>query len=222
MNACIICKSGVANGELFCTECSKFALKYERRCKKCGAFTLNPELSDCYLCKGKKFYFDAIFSHFIYSGAVAMAISSMKYGKVQSFAEVMGKYIALNTPYEIVKGRTVIFPPMRFFDKLIRGFNQAEIFADRVSLKYKLKLDASLLKKVKKTRQQASLTYEERQTNLNGAFQLTRDVKGESFLIVDDVCTTGSTINEISKLLKHNKAKSVNAVTLARTSPYFS
>jgi ComF family protein len=145
----------------------------------------------------------------------------MKYGGVRYYAEIIGSYLAENVPVELVEGRTVIFPPMTFFDKFKRSFNQAEIIADKMALKHNLIFDSRLLKKVRKTKPQASLTYAQRQTNLKNAFKLTRSVKGENFLIVDDVCTTFSTINTISRLLKNNGAESVNAVTFARTSQYF-
>lgn len=146
----------------------------------------------------------------------------MKYGGIRSYAEIIGTYLAEKIPPEIVSERTVIFPPMSFLDKFRRSFNQAEIIADRIAQKHKLVFDNRLLKKVKKTKPQASLNYEERQTNLKNAFKLTKSVKNEKFLIVDDVCTTFSTINTIAKLLKQNGAESVNAVTFARTSQYFS
>ena len=145
----------------------------------------------------------------------------MKYGKVRNIAEILGGYLAKNAPLELVEGRTVIFPPMRFWDKLLRSFNQAEIFADRVAKRHGLRFDPKLLKKIRKTRHQAGLDYEERRENLKDAFALTRSVKGEKFLIVDDVCTTASTMEEIAKLLKKNGAKSVNGLTLARRTPYF-
>lgn len=94
--------------------------------------------------------------------------------------------------------------------------------ADKIAYRHNLVFDNKLLKKVKRTKPQASLSYEERQTNLKKAFELKRKVKNENFLIVDDVCTTLSTINTIAELLKKNGAKSVNAVTFARTSQYFS
>jgi predicted amidophosphoribosyltransferase len=146
----------------------------------------------------------------------------MKYGKVRSYADVLGFDLAKNVPLEIVKNRIVIYPPMKLLDKFLRGFNQAEIIAEKVALKHGLKLDMKVLKKTRRTKPQASLTFENRQKNLKDAFSLTRDVTKESFLIVDDVTTTMSTINTIAELLKKNGAKSVNAVTVARTSPYFS
>jgi len=221
MNACLICGNKTDNKEFLCKDCIDFALKCVRRCPKCGNFLLAEEKDDCPSCRGKKIYFDTIYSLFIYSGAVSQLISGMKYGKVAHIAEVLGEYLAENAPKQLIEERTVIFPPMRFFDKLLRSFNQAEIFADRVAKKHDLKFDPGLLKKVRKTEHQAELGYEERIKNLTGAFALTRSVQGEKFLIVDDVCTTASTINEIAKILKKNGASSVNGLTFARRTPYF-
>ncbi len=221
MNSCLICGGIAENKDFLCKECAKFALFCERRCPKCGNFTLTPDEPECFSCKGKKLHFDKIFSLFIYSGSISKLISEMKYGKVRSIAEILGRYLAENAPLELIEGRTVIFPPMRFFDKLLRTFNQAEILADKVAKRHDLKFDSKLLKKVRKTAHQAGLDYEERTKNLKDAFALTRCVKGESFLIVDDVCTTASTIEEIAELLNKNGAKSVNGLTLARRTPYF-
>lgn len=221
MNACLVCGNKTCSNEFLCKDCIDFALKCVRRCPKCGNFVLAEEKEGCPSCRGRKIYFDTIYSLFIYSGAVSRLISGMKYGKVIHIAEVLGEYLAENAPKQLIEERTVIFPPMRFFDKLLRSFNQAEIFADRVARKHNLNFDPKLLKKVRKTKHQAELGYEERIKNLTGAFELARNVKGEKFLIVDDVCTTASTINEIAKILKKNGASSVNGLTFARRTPYF-
>jgi competence protein ComFC len=221
IKGCPVCGSKAFENGLFCVECSKYALKIERRCNRCGAFTLDPRQSDCASCRGKKLYFDSLFSWFIYSGSVSTVISKMKYGKIESFAIAMGEFMASNITEELFENCSVVFPPMNFVSKFRRSFNQAEIMADIIAKKHALNFERTLIKKVKKTKPQASLTYEERQTNLKNAFAINRPVKNEQFLIVDDVCTTFSTINTIAKLLKENGAESINAVTVARTTPYF-
>lgn len=221
MNGCLVCKSAVYGDGLFCKECSRFALISVRTCRHCGAFVPLPCETKCRSCKGKTLFFDSIYSRFIYCGAVESAVSMMKYGKIRHYAEVMGDHLAKNVPEVIIKGRTVIFPPMRFLDKFRRSFNQAEIMAEKIAIRHGLEIDHRLIRKVKRTEPQASLSYEKRQTNLRDAFRLTKSVENGKFLLVDDVCTTFSTINTISKLLKNNGAESVNAVTFARTSRYF-
>ncbi|HRZ79508.1 MAG TPA: phosphoribosyltransferase family protein [bacterium] len=222
MNGCLVCKSAVKGDELFCKECSKFALVSVRTCRYCGAFVPVPVDKRCRSCKGKTLYFDLIYSSFIYCGAVESAVSMMKYGKIRHYAEVMGDHLAKDVPECITEGRTVIFPPMRFLDKFKRSFNQAEIMAEKIAVRHGLKIDPGLIRKVKRTEPQASLSYEKRQINLRDAFRLTKSAENGKFVLVDDVCTTFSTINTISKLLKDNGAQSVTAVTFARTSRYFS
>ena len=222
MDSCLICGGFAEENHFLCSECAKFALLNKRCCPKCGDFVFEPDPDGCKSCRKKGVRFDKIQSIFIYSGAVSILISRMKYNKVRHLAEILGSFMARNAERGLVEGRSVVFPPMHFSDKIMRGFNQSEILAERVASFNKLKFDWRLLKKRRKTEHQADLDFEKRITNLRDSFELTRSVKNESFLIVDDVCTTSSTINEIAALLKRNGAESVNALTLARRTLYFS
>lgn len=79
-------------------------------------------------------------------------------------------------------------------------------------------VSANLLLRVRPTKVQAGLSRRERRLNLKGAFELSRwkDVEGKTVLLVDDVFTTGATLNECAKILKSNGARRVNVLTLAR------
>ena len=74
---CLICGSVAVKNELFCEECIKFAPKLSRPCKKCGSynFSIN-QLEICSFCNDKKFYFDDIFSFYIYSSSSSFSSSS--------------------------------------------------------------------------------------------------------------------------------------------------
>ncbi len=145
----------------------------------------------------------------------------MKYGKNRHYASIIGDHFADLLKNKKLSPKTVVFPPMGFIDKLKRTFNQSEIIAEKVALKYHLELERNIIKKTRHTKPQASLTYDKRLKNLEGAFQIRKNVKEKNFLLVDDVCTTFSTINTIAELLKKNGARRVDVVTFARTSPYF-
>lgn len=97
-----------------------------------------------------------------------------------------------------------------------RGFNQSLILAENLSKELNLSLDNEIIKRQKHTKPQTTLKGEERKINIQDAFMVTAPVIGKKFLIVDDVVTTGSTLNEIAKLLKKEKASEVWAVTLAK------
>jgi competence protein ComFC len=98
-----------------------------------------------------------------------------------------------------------------------RGFNQAEEIAKILAMELQLPLENMLIRK-KSTKQQAKLQKDERIKNIKNAFAL-KDVatlKGKNILLVDDVFTTGSTLDESARILKEAGAERVKAFTLAR------
>ncbi len=99
-----------------------------------------------------------------------------------------------------------------------RGYNQAHLLAREVGKALRLPVDARILKKVRKTPPQADLPAEERRSNLRRAFEVRKAeaIKGKKILIVDDVYTTGTTVETISGLLLRSGAEKVEALVLAR------
>jgi len=121
-------------------------------------------------------------------------------------------------------------PHMQTYDYLIpvpmdagrqreRGFNQASIIARMISKWHPDRVKVTdILKKKKHTLSQSQLTRLDRQRNLSGAFALKRNraVTGKQILLIDDVFTTGSTLNECAKLLRSHGASRVDFLTIAR------
>jgi len=99
-----------------------------------------------------------------------------------------------------------------------RGFNQALILAHELSRAFSLPLSFDNLKRVRPTRPQVELTGTERIKNVAGAFALRRpdELKDRGVLLIDDVFTTGATMNECARVLKDAGASRVTALTLAR------
>lgn len=96
-----------------------------------------------------------------------------------------------------------------------RGFNQAEELAKKLSLKLNLETKNALIK-IKETKSQIDLDKAERKKNVENIFSLIEDLKGKNVLLIDDVFTTGSTLEEAAKLSKQNGAKQVWAAVIAR------
>jgi len=99
-----------------------------------------------------------------------------------------------------------------------RGFNQAEELAKLVTAKLGLKINIQLLKRIKKTKRQVGLGRSERQENLKGAFEVVGWLRGANVILIDDVFTTGATLQECAKVLKQAGASGVWAITVARES----
>lgn len=90
-----------------------------------------------------------------------------------------------------------------------RGFNQAVLLAMELSQNLKIPIEDKLAIRDKHTKPQVNLTADERKRNIENAFSVTSEVAGKKILLVDDVVTSGSTANEIAKLLKSNKAAEI-------------
>jgi ComF family protein len=100
-----------------------------------------------------------------------------------------------------------------------RGFNQAVILGREVGRQWQVPVDPFVLLRSRETSVQTELTEEERRQNVRRAFSVhpEKSIKGKNFLLVDDVYTSGATVNECSRTLLHAGAKKVYVLTLART-----
>lgn len=119
-------------------------------------------------------------------------------------------------------GKKIFLIPVPLHKKRLayRGFNQAELIAIGTASRFAKKIDIlHLLHRVKNTSQQAKLSKNERHQNLSHAFEVAGDLSvlsnGVCFL-VDDVCTTGSTLDHCAKILKENGVKKVYGLVVAR------
>lgn len=112
----------------------------------------------------------------------------------------------------------ITYVPMRRRDKLRRGYNQTAIIARELG-QLADKPCKPLLKKVRDTSQQKTLGAADRRKNVKDAFayRSSRDISGKTVLVIDDVCTTGSTLNEAAEKLKYAGAKAVLSAVFAKT-----
>lgn len=107
--------------------------------------------------------------------------------------------------------------PMHWFDKFRRGYNQAELLALRIGKIIGKPILSDGLIKYKRIPSQTTLSMQKRIKNVKGAFKLknSKILEGRKILLIDDVFTTGATLNECSKTLRFAKVKQINALTLA-------
>ena len=220
--ACLLCGDYAEDNALFCDECGKYALHLSRVCPVCGSF-LPLENFPCHFCATySASEIDRFFSPYIYAGAIAKAITEMKYPGNRRAAAVLARHLAFFLPDAYKNASLIIYPPMSRIDRYKRGFNQAALLAETISQMYGIPLGVGVIKKRKKTEKQASLHGKERVKNLSGAFELSKPTELDRVIVVDDVITTASTVNEIGRVLKKAGATEVYALSIARTSLYFS
>lgn len=154
---------------------------------------------------------------FQYTGSLRSSVQRMKFENrrdyLDFYAESMvkqgRKWIAVWQP-------DVIIPvPMHWIKKNRRGFNQSELLAKRIGRLTGIPVQKDILKKTRNTRDQKQLSPEERRKNLERAFLLKKKPSGiRTVLLVDDVYTTGSTVDTLASVLKRNGVQYVYFLTL--------
>jgi ComF family protein len=177
----------------------------------------------CRECLKMRPYFDSAYSACLYEGPLKELIHKFKYGNRRMlsgvFTSIMLDFIK-DIP-EIIEGIDAItFVPLHKKRALARGLNQSELLAGLVGKELGMTV-INCLEKPRATKNQNELSREERLVNLENAFRVKPDieantVEGADMLIIDDVMTTGATLNEASRALKLRGAGTVRCLTLAR------
>ena len=214
---CVICET--VCDDYLCDKClEKIEIITPPYCHRCG---IPCETYLCTSCREREFYFDRAVSAGIFDGVLREAIHKFKFKSIETLIEPLGN-ILVN--YYISTGFNkridlVIAVPIHKSRCIERGFNQAEKLSNYLSRHYYIPSCNDALVKIKKTSDQADLQLDERMINLQDVFYAKNKtvISGKRILLIDDVFTTGSTVNEASKALKEAGAKEVYVYTLARS-----
>ena len=215
---CLSCGCEIECSDIaLCDKC-KNSLPYlpKHRCSKCDAVT-NEDTHICDLCKSTPMVFDKNYSAFDYSGNIKKLLLGLKYHGAKYNGTTLSKllyekYLSINRSFDII-----IPVPLSSARLDERKYNQAEVLLENFILEKCSVLNDVLIRTVD-TPHQAGLTRRDRLTNLKGAFSVVNKkvVKGKDVLVVDDVFTTGATVNECAVTLLKAGAKSVTVLTLCR------
>lgn len=207
------------NGELICKEC-KPKLKYilEPRCKKCGKQLITQEQEYCYDCKNKKHFYKEGIAGFSHVGVIKKSIYDIKYSNKREYVNFYVKEMSkLYKRYILDWNCDGIIPvPLHFRKKIKRGYNQAEIIAKAFSRELGIKMYGNLLKRQKYTKPQKELNDIQRKKNLEKAFKITKNiVELKKAILVDDIYTTGNTIDACAKELLNSGVDEVYYLSIS-------
>ncbi|MEY2487644.1 MAG: hypothetical protein QOH39_3292 [Verrucomicrobiota bacterium] len=220
---CAGCSAHVGSNVYLCDVCQAKAQRIVAPfCQKCsepffgaidGSFT-------CGNCAHQKLHFEAAAAAYLSRGIVRQLVHEFKYGKKIHLRYVIAEwlYAALEDPRLQGRPFDILVPvPLHPARQRDRGFNQAALLADLVSQRASLPVKA-VLERVRYTTTQTAFDRAKRMENLHDAFRLRKkgDVRGLRVLLIDDILTTGSTLSECARVLKHAGAASVYAATAAR------
>ena len=199
------------DAEFFCVSCrtpfrNRFPLDEEGRCA---------------LCRGGLRGFDAAYSFGFYDGVLRQLIHLYKFRKVRTLVGPLGDLLLRALPRD--EAFDCVTPvPLHWRRRWQRGFNQADLLARRVAAHSGIPR-TRLLRRLRSTASQASLSNTSRRRNVAAAFACRRPDRaaGRKILLIDDVMTTGSTAAACALALKRAGAARVSLLTLARADRRF-
>jgi len=205
-------------GERYCASCQeKTKIISSSICQICGEPYHGRYRIVCQRCQTAELFYSSLRAWAYFEGPIQRAIHKLKYKKDLGLGEKLAQPLAdllLATKWDIDLVTAVPLDSARQRD---RGYNQSLCLARPLAWKIGLPIVASIIKRIKKTRSQVGLSLEERKINVTGAFWAEqKHVVGKSILIIDDVVTTGSTINSCAEALIKANASRVYGLTLAR------
>lgn len=203
-----------------CEDCrDKLHFIGKNRCPTCGKpLEIINDTNKCSFCIKNNFYFKRAFSPLEFTGELKDAIYKFKYQSKPYMYKSFGELMVRELLKEKIEPIDIIVPiPLHRSRMAKRGYNQSELVAKYISKKLNIPLDRKNLIRTKATKEQNTLSRLERQKNIKNAFSVRDDrvFMNKRVLLVDDIFTTGATVNEGAKVLKSVKAKEVIVITIA-------
>ena len=238
---CFICKNDTfgEDKKFVCESCLDQIEEIEPPfCMKCGRSFLSKEAFRnidkpvCGRCREKsgKIYYDRTIGLGRYDSVLKELIHLYKYNKKKELEKILAVLLMkkIKADSKTLQADLIVSVPLHWLRKRIRGFNQSEELGRYISKELKIPM-ANYLKRRKNTKPQIGLTGEDRRKNVRNAFRVSwlarrlgysynykfHSIKDKSIVLVDDVVTTGATVNECSKVLKRAGAKEVKVLCLA-------
>ena len=212
---CRYCGALIGLKETLCEDCKKTlpVIKGER-CKSCGA-----EKGRCD-CNKRAMRYDGVTAPFYYENGIRKSLQLLKFGGrdyiAYSLAQDMAK--SVNEDFADITFDFITYIPFTRYQKRHRPYNQSELLADSLSDILKIPCK-DVLVKLFETGVQHRMGSAERSGNVLGVYDVksTDLIKGKNILLVDDIKTTGATLNECARILKIRGAEKVYCVTAALT-----
>jgi competence protein ComFC len=202
---------------LLCRRCAGELLWFQNRCPRC-ANLLGEKGKECGYCRGVEFAFEECVALGSYQGEIRQVLHRFKYYGKRSMAGSLGMLLGgkLSRMPWISSVEFLVPVPLYRQRLLKRGYNQAALLAGVAGKKLDLPV-REVLERVKDTQSQTGLNRRQRKGNLKGAFRCCREFRqGSHILLIDDVFTSGATVQEAARVLKKAGAGRVSVAVLAR------
>ena len=218
---CVLCQQLSEIERDLCLSCAELLARIpDLHCTKC-AIPLEAASSDgtpvCGDCIKHTPHFDHTAIPYIYTHGIRRLISQLKFNNKLLHAGILGELFIEQIQDRVEPPEALIPMPLHSKRLRQRGYNQSLLLAKAIGKQLDIRVDNQLCRRVKHTPPQAELTRKARMKNMKGVFEIIEHVPYRHIAIVDDVMTTGSSINELAKQFKAAGVRQVDAWCIART-----
>ncbi|MDO4607702.1 MAG: double zinc ribbon domain-containing protein [Clostridia bacterium] len=205
-NKCVCCGEIIDNNKQLCSDCD---LNLERVdvndfCTKCGL-----EKASC-VCEYNVYRFDSLICSFKNQGFAQKIYYSYKFGKKQFYVDFLVDEMCKSIENFYKDNTFDYICSVPTFKKL--GYDHSGYIAKEVSKRLNIPVASNLLKVVKRSKSQHKSTFKERMENVEGKYIYNYRIDGKNILLIDDIKTTGATIDECTRILLYAGADSVSCV----------
>ncbi len=219
---CILCSNTVENSSEnrveICAGCYKKLPHNQECCVRCALPLADVRAKEilCGRCIQKSPKYDYAHSLFRYEEEIIRLVHQLKFSAKISFARSIGELL-LDLADKLDEKPDCILPvPLHSSRIRQRGFNQSIEISRVLAKAMNLPIEYSVIKRHRSTVAQTGLNAKQRQKNIRGAFSVIEKINHQHILIIDDVMTTGATVNELASLLKKNGVYRVGVLCIAR------
>lgn len=221
---CALCKAACDEASFLCPLCdlALHQLQAHPACEGCGAPLATRE-APCPFCQSRGVrHYRCLLRLGTFSAPLKDLIHRMKYNRQWALAELLAtRLLAHKGVRDLLDSADVLVPvPLHFLRQFRRGFNQAEIIARQLS-KDSGKPVVRPISRVRHTESQTQLTRQKRMQNVRDAFRLNHPetIRGKHLVVIDDVMTTGATLQTVARTLRRARPASLSALLLAVADP---
>lgn len=195
-------------------------IKSKFLCQKCNNTLKNQAKFNVENFQKKEKYFKELLYIFKYEGIIRKTILKYKFQEGSYLYKTFVNFILKNQKFfEFIKSYDTIVPvPISKKRYKERGYNQSYLIAKEISKKTKLELQNRCIIKSKNVIEQSKLNKEEREKNIKGVYEIIdkENLQNKRIILVDDIYTTGNTVNECCRILQKAQPKSISVIVIAK------
>ena len=213
ISSCYFCSS--LTGNFWCNACEKDFLRQTARCPQCAKENINSTL--CGRCLNNPPPFSKTIVLFGYKYPAKKLIHAFKFKKHAELSSLFANKLVERIELQDKLPDCLIPVPLHSRRQAERGYNQSLELAKHLGKSLKIEVNTSICKRIINTDPQSKLPIKSRKKNVKNAFSLDKDNVPNHIAIIDDVVTTGSTINEIAQLFNKAGCEQIDIWAIART-----